>query len=406
MCEKVQNERGGRMYKTGELAKKAGVSIRTIRYYDSKGLLRPSAYSETGHRLYTEEDFSKLKRIIALKYLGLSLEEVMHVKDHNFDGGDVIKSLQIQKVIIKNKMHHMQTVLNAIEEAENSMEEADDLNWSKAIDIIKILEDEKALRQKYIDGSSLKAEIKLIDQVTAGENWYEWVADRIMIKEQDQILEIGCGDGALWYKNFDTATMPENLNITLTEINEDLLNIAKSNIAKKFPYFKFKVMDFEKLDYPDESLDIVIANHILFFINDVDKVLAEVHRVLKVGGAFYCTTIDEAHMQELENLLEGYDTTMELIKSKKIQNFGFDSGKKKLSKYFKHIDCERYRANLIIEQADEMLNYIYAMPGYVLNIADNKRKYFENHIVQSIANQEGKNFSTSSSHILFKSVKT
>jgi len=391
------------MYKTGELAKKAGVSIRTIRYYDSKGLLVPSAYSESGHRLYTEEDFSRLKRIIALKYLGLSLEEVMYVKDHNFDDGDVTKSLQIQKVIIKNKIHHMQTVLNAIEEAENSMEAEDDLNWSKAIDIIKIMEDEKILRQRYIDGSSLKAEIQLIDQATTGENWYEWVADRIMIKEQDHILEIGCGDGALWYKNFDAVTMPLNLNITLTEVNENLLNIAKSNIAEKFPYFQFKVMDFEQLDFPDDSLDIVIANHILFFVSNPDNVLAEIHRVLKPGGCFYCSTIDENHMSELESLLKGYDTTMELTKSKMIQNFGFDSGRTKLANYFTDVDHERYQTSLTIKRAEEMLNYIYSMPGHVLNIAENKRKDFETYIAESITDE---NFSTSSSHILFKSTKT
>src|SRR5438105_224203 len=63
-------------YHIGQFASKASVSIRTLRYYDSVGLLAPSHYTEAGYRLYTSEDLVSLQQILALKFLGFSLEEI------------------------------------------------------------------------------------------------------------------------------------------------------------------------------------------------------------------------------------------------------------------------------------------------------------------------------------------
>ena len=65
-----------RYYKTGEFAKMANLSIRTIRYYDNIGLLKPSMIADNGYRLYNNQDFLKLQKILSLKYLGFSLEDI------------------------------------------------------------------------------------------------------------------------------------------------------------------------------------------------------------------------------------------------------------------------------------------------------------------------------------------
>lgn len=152
----------------------AGVTIRTIRYYDTKGILKPSHNTDAGHRLYSEQDFIKLKKILVLKYLGLSLDEVMNIENSDFEKDDMVNSLQIQKSIIQNKINHMKTVLEAIETAENSIEKDDNLDWKKTVYTIKILEDEKALRQQYIDASNLNVEINLQDKFRLDKNgWYK-----------------------------------------------------------------------------------------------------------------------------------------------------------------------------------------------------------------------------------------
>ncbi|MFJ4038453.1 MerR family transcriptional regulator [Microbacterium sp. NPDC090007] len=60
----------------GELAERTGLSIRTLRHYDEIGLLRPSARSEGGFRLYTPDDESRLLLIRRMKPLGYSLEQM------------------------------------------------------------------------------------------------------------------------------------------------------------------------------------------------------------------------------------------------------------------------------------------------------------------------------------------
>lgn len=60
----------------GELAERTGLSIRTLRHYDEIGLLRPSARSEGGFRLYTANDESRLLLIRRMKPLGYSLEQM------------------------------------------------------------------------------------------------------------------------------------------------------------------------------------------------------------------------------------------------------------------------------------------------------------------------------------------
>jgi len=63
-------------YQSSQFAQKASVSVRTLRYYDKMGLLSPSQYSGSGYRLYSNEDLLTLQNILALKFLGFSLEEI------------------------------------------------------------------------------------------------------------------------------------------------------------------------------------------------------------------------------------------------------------------------------------------------------------------------------------------
>jgi MerR family transcriptional regulator, thiopeptide resistance regulator len=62
--------------KVGALARRTGLSVRALHHYDEIGLLRPSAHTASGHRLYTAEDIARLSHILSLKQLGFSLEEI------------------------------------------------------------------------------------------------------------------------------------------------------------------------------------------------------------------------------------------------------------------------------------------------------------------------------------------
>jgi DNA-binding transcriptional MerR regulator len=67
---------GRQFWKIGELAEKTGLSIRTLRYYEERGLLDPHYRTRGSHRLYGEADVERLQQVISLKQLGFPLERI------------------------------------------------------------------------------------------------------------------------------------------------------------------------------------------------------------------------------------------------------------------------------------------------------------------------------------------
>ena len=63
-------------YTTGELAKECGITVRTVQFYDQRGILVPSALTEGGRRLYSDDDLRKMKIICFLRDTGLSLDTI------------------------------------------------------------------------------------------------------------------------------------------------------------------------------------------------------------------------------------------------------------------------------------------------------------------------------------------
>lgn len=68
-------------WKIGELARRTGLSVRTLHWYDEIGLLKPSYHSDTGHRLYAAEDVARLQQILSLRQLGFALADVRKCLD-------------------------------------------------------------------------------------------------------------------------------------------------------------------------------------------------------------------------------------------------------------------------------------------------------------------------------------
>ena len=89
-------------YTIGDLAKKLNITTRTIRYYDQKGLVKPSRVSESGYRLYSDEQIRQLKLIIFLKELGFSLKDIQKIlEDKN---GDKLIDLLLEDQLKRNKV--------------------------------------------------------------------------------------------------------------------------------------------------------------------------------------------------------------------------------------------------------------------------------------------------------------
>lgn len=101
-------------YTTGELAKLCNVSVRTVQFYDTKGLLPPTELSEGGRRLYNDDDLRKFQLIITLKAIGLSLNSIKSVLESEFSGKILAILLDEQEKLLADEIDERQKQLDMI----------------------------------------------------------------------------------------------------------------------------------------------------------------------------------------------------------------------------------------------------------------------------------------------------
>ena len=120
----------------GEVAKKMGVTVRTLQYYDKEGLLSPSTQSEGGRRLYSNKDLIMLHQILSLKSLGFTLDDIKERLIKLETPKDVANVLSEQANDIRNKIKNLQDSLKAIEQLKEEVLQMNTVNFKKYADII------------------------------------------------------------------------------------------------------------------------------------------------------------------------------------------------------------------------------------------------------------------------------
>lgn len=369
----ILDEKGSNLYIIGDFAKKAGVTLRTLRYYDKIGLLKPSACNSAGHRLYSTQDFAKLQKILTLKFIGLSLEEIANIMKYDINDKDFKKSLEIQREIIDEKIQHMFMVRKAIEEAIHIEDSDSTVNWDKFINIINIINLDKSWLEQYENASNLRARIRIHELYSTNKTgWMEWFFKQLDIPDTSSILELGCGDASLWSKNFDN--IPNGWNITLTDFSLGMLKDAKKNLDDKAKRFNFKIVDAHSIPFEAESFDVVIANHMLYHLSDIDTALSEIYRVLKPGGYFFASTVGKNHMAEMRSIASEFDSDALTSTGWKslTQKFQLENGMEQLNKYFNDVKLKRYDDNLIVTKPEPIIDYILSMPGNTKEMLDDE----------------------------------
>ena len=97
-----------RRYRVGEVADLTGVSIRTLHHYDEIGLLRPAAHSESGYRLYSEQDLLCLQQVLTLRYLGFALKQIRELlRQPDFD---LVASMRIQRRALRDRISALERI--------------------------------------------------------------------------------------------------------------------------------------------------------------------------------------------------------------------------------------------------------------------------------------------------------
>ena len=158
----MQDEGGKAMskYTTGEIAKLCGVTVRTVQYYDTRGILIPSELSEGGRRLYSEYDLKRMKIICFLRELDLPIDAIAQIFKE--DNPDKVISLLIeqQEVALSDEITNMEEKLEKLQELKNGLKNQS-FSLESIADIAVIMEGKKKLKHlrwmSFLTGTPIAA---------------------------------------------------------------------------------------------------------------------------------------------------------------------------------------------------------------------------------------------------------
>ena len=374
-------------YTSGEFAKMAHITIRTVRYYDKENILKPSFVSEAGARYYTDEDFAKLSQILLLKYLGFSLDDIRTMTIGDPDRHMLKNSLNLQLKLVKDRIEQMELVAKAIEDTASAIDNNDDIDWNSMLNLIHLTNMENTLKTQYENSSNISARINLHSLYSTNKKgWFPWIFEQCSIKNVMKILELGCGNGSVWLENYKKLQSAgySDISITLNDISEGMLRDTKRELDDVFGAdnsFKLEAFDCSEIPYDDDTFDLIIANHVLFYCEDINHVLFEIRRVLKNGATFICSTYGSSHMQEITGLVRKFNSSIILSADKLYDIFGLDNGAAMLSPYFSTVNRKIYEDELIVDKAEPLIEYILSCHGnqnqYLLDRYKDFRTYVE-----------------------------
>lgn len=349
-------------YSSGTFARMAHVTLRTIRYYDKQNILKPTFVAESGARFYTDQDFARLQQILLLKYLGFSLEDIRELIVDDIDYRYLMNSLNMQLKLVQDKIEQMQLVEKAIQDTSTAIQSKHAIDWNQMLKLIHLTSMEKSLKNQYQNASNISARIHLHSMYSQNkQGWFPWIYEQCKLKAGMKVLELGCGDGSLWKENL--SLLPDNISIKLTDISDGMLRDARRAIGPNDRRFSFEAFDCHRIPYEVEQYDLVIANHVLFYSEDISQVCQEIRRVLKPDGIFLCSTYGRNHMKEVSQLVQEFDDRIVLAAEMLFERFGRENGHDTLKPHFSQVKWLTYEDSLLINDEEPLISYILSCHG-------------------------------------------
>ncbi len=137
-------------YTTGELAKLCHVSVRTVQYYDTRGILVPSELSEGGRRLYSDADLDKMKIICFLRDLELPIDSIKSLFEEEHPEHVISILLDEQEKVLRSELAEKQKRVDTISETKKALTRLPSVSVESINDIAHIMKNKKQLRKLHI----------------------------------------------------------------------------------------------------------------------------------------------------------------------------------------------------------------------------------------------------------------
>lgn len=221
---------------------------------------------------------------------------------------------------------------------------------------------------------------KLHDLYTVPEfDLPQWVLNRVVWRGDEKILDVGSGPGVYLPMLFQSISPDQYIG---GDLSLGMIQALKSHAP--IQPIKSLVFDVEYFPFPDNSFDVVMANHVLEYVPDIDRALQEIRRVLKYPKGLLVTATDsEGTMPEFHTLMQRAvrllrrGTGEELNEFAIPNSFSLEHGTSLLSKYFPAVARYDIPSTLIFQDAKPVTEYM-----------ESSRPFYEPKLPPSIAWEE------------------
>lgn len=136
-------------YTTGEIAKLCGVSVRTVQYYDTRGILIPSELTEGGRRLYSEDDLKRMKIICFLRDADISINSIGELLSEDNPGSVISVLLEQQEQFLREEVRKRQAKLDMLDGIKRELKGIENFSIESIGDIAYVMENKKKMRQLH-----------------------------------------------------------------------------------------------------------------------------------------------------------------------------------------------------------------------------------------------------------------
>ena len=134
-------------YTTGEVARLCGVTVRTVQYYDTRGILSPSELTEGGRRLYSEDDVKRMKIVCFLRELGLSIEAIRQLLTEEDPGSVISLLLDEQEAALKKEIGEREEMLGKLADLRAGLKSVEEFSLESIGDIAYTMTNRRELRK-------------------------------------------------------------------------------------------------------------------------------------------------------------------------------------------------------------------------------------------------------------------
>lgn len=188
--------------------------------------------------------------------------------------------------------------------------------------------------------------------------WHPWVLDHLPLRRRQRILEAGAGTGELW-----TSADLDGIALTLTDASSAMCETLHSK-----GFLRVAQCRVDALPVAGASFDGVVANHMLYHLDQPASGVQELHRVLRSGGWIAAATNGQGHMAELRDT--AYAAGVPSAAPTGLRNFSRENGPALLARYFDEVREFHYADELVIPVSDPVVSYLASCADRPLSEAE------------------------------------